>query len=84
MSDMDEVSEVTPTMMDVEWKAWRNIIKEVELIFPEFDLESQGATRVFDAIRLWGEELSNLRAYQSEDISEKARIDAQLKYSRYR
>lgn len=81
--ELNEVELTDEDRMNIEWEAWQTVIKEIELIFPDFDLESQGATRVFDAVRLWGEELSNLRAYQSEDISEKARLEARVKYSRY-
>lgn len=84
MDDMSETSEPPLVLMDVEWQAWRNVIKEVEMTFPDWDLEGKTATRVFDAIRLWGEELSNLRAYQSEDVSEKTRLEAQLRYSRHK
>lgn len=82
MSDKDKVRGRLEgsERMQAEWRAWRQVCLRLEKQLPR-DRTLNDCPMLAAALRLWGEELVNLRLYQHAGFRDKALQVAREEYS---
>lgn len=78
-SHVMELSEEFLAAQSDEYEAWQHVVKEWEKLNPVpsgFSFNAPICNAFVCAIRLWGEELVQLRLLQDEDVVKRARNEA--------
>jgi len=60
----------------VEWQAWRTVCHELERVGVNLNDDERLAV----SIQRWGEELSDLRGTQSQDVNDKALAERRARF----